>query len=312
MKNKKKQSLGAFLKRDFKKYGSAYFLALPIIVFYIVFCYKPMYGLIIAFKDFSPAAGVWGSDWTSSFGFQHFLDFFNSYYFGRILKNTLVISITSLALGFPAPIIFALLLNELRFTKFKRVVQTISYMPHFISTVVVCSLIRMFVAEKGPVTMFLTMFGMDQVDMLSKPEYFVLIYVLSGIWQGLGWGAIIYLAAISGIDQQLYEAAELDGAGRFQKAIHVTVPGISGTIIIMLIMSMGGLMSVGHEKIILLYNELTRETADVISTFVYRRGLLNAEWSYSSAVGLFNSVINFIIVVIVNKISAKVSEISLW
>ena len=300
------------LKKDLLKHKDAYLLVLPVVAFYILFHYKPMYGVIIAFKDYRPAVGLLESDWAPKYGFQHFMDFFGSYYFTRILKNTLVISLTSLVLGFPAPIIFALMLNELRNMKLKRVTQTISYMPHFISTVVIAGMIKMFVSEKGVITAVLAMFGMERIPLLTRPEYFVPIYVLSGIWQSIGWNAIIYLAALSGIDQQLYEAAALDGANRWQQTLHVTLPGISGTIIIMLLLNMGNIMNVGYEKIILLYNEGIYETADVISTFVYRKGLLSFEWSYSAAVGVFNSVINFIVVIIFNKISKKVTEISLW
>lgn len=314
LKEKKKLSvrMADFMKRlwaDLKKYRGAYLLVLPVVVYYILFCYKPMYGLIIAFKDFSPGAGIWGSDWV---GLEHFRDFFSSYYFGRILKNTLIISGTSILFGFPAPIIFALMMNEIKNEKFKRVTQTISYMPHFISMVVICGMITMFVSDKGIITGILSIFGMDKVSMLSKPSYFVPIYVISGIWQELGWGAIIYLSALSGIDQGLYEAAKIDGANRWQQLLHVTLPGISGTIIIMLLLRVGGLMSVGHEKIILLYNQGIYETADVISTYVYRKGLVEYQWSFSSAVGLFNSVINFIAIVVFNKVSKRVSDVSLW
>lgn len=300
------------LKKDLLKHKDAYLLVLPVVAFYILFHYKPMYGVIIAFKDYRPAVGLLESDWAPKYGFQHFIDFFSSYYFTRILKNTLVISLTSLVLGFPAPIIFALMLNELRNMKLKKVTQTISYMPHFISTVVIAGMIKMFVSEKGVITAVLAMFGMERIPLLTRPEYFVPIYVLSGIWQSIGWNAIIYLAALSGIDQQLYEAAALDGANRWQQTLHVTLPGISGTIIIMFLLNMGNIMNVGYEKIILLYNEGIYETADVISTFVYRKGLLSFEWSYSAAVGVFNSVINFIVIIIFNKISKKVTEVSLW
>lgn len=311
MKNTKK--FLAKLKKDIVRHWDAYILVLPIIIYYIVFKYKPMYGIIIAFKNFSPGAGIWGSEWADSFGFQHFVDFFSSYYFGRLIKNTLVISITSLILGFPAPIIFALLLNELKNMKFKRVVQTVSYMPHFISAVVICGMVKTFVSQKGFITTILATLGIvGQSDLLMEAEYFVPIYVLSGIWQGLGWGAIVYLSALAGIDQELYEAAKIDGANRWQQTIHVTIPGIAGTIIIMLLMRIGNIMDVGYEKIILLYNPGIYKTSDVISTFVYRSGLLNFRWSYSAAVGLFNSVINFIIIIIFNKISKKVSEVSLW
>ncbi len=314
MKKKNKFSLWlSFAGRDLKKYAGAYVLVIPVVVFYLLFCYKPMYGIIIAFKDYSPAAGISGSDWAPKFGMQHFIDFFGSYYFGRILKNTLTISLSNIIFGFPAPIIFALLLNELKSVKFKRITQTISYMPHFISTVVICSMIHMFTANTGPVTQLLVkLFGMEEVSMLGVAEYFVPIYTASGIWQSIGWSAIIYLAAIAGIDQELYEAAKIDGAGRWKQTLHVTLPGISGTIIILLLLSLGGIMGVGHEKIILLYNAAIYETADVISTFVYRKGLLNFEWSYSAAVDIFNSVINFTIIMIFNKVSKKVTEVSLW
>ena len=296
-----------------KRYRGAYLLVVPVVVFYLLFCYKPMYGVIIAFKDFSPAAGIWGSDWTGSFGFQHFIDFFGSFYFKRVLRNTLVISLTSILFGFPAPIIFALLLNEIKSEKFKRITQTISYMPHFISTVVICGMLTMFVSEKGFITQLLTFLGGEGgVSLLSKEEYFVPIYVISGIWQEVGWGAIIYLAALAGIDQQLYEAAQIDGANRWKQMIHVTLPGISGQIIIMFLLRIGRVMNVGHEKIILLYNAGIYETADVISTFVYRKGLLEYQWSYSAAIGIFNSIINFIIIIVFNKISKKYSEVSLW
>ena len=255
MVKKKNSSFGVRLKKDMKRYRGAYLLVVPVVVFYLLFCYKPMYGVIIAFKDFSPAAGIWGSDWTGSFGFQHFIDFFGSFYFKRVLRNTLVISLTSILFGFPAPIIFALLLNEMKSEKFKRITQTISYMPHFISTVVICGMITMFVSEKGFITQLLTFLGGEGgVSLLSKEEYFVPIYVISGIWQEVGWGAIIYLAALAGIDQQLYEAAQIDGANRWKQMIHVTLPGISGQIIIMFLLRIGRVMNVGHEKIILLYN----------------------------------------------------------
>ena len=308
-KKKEKSSFGVRLWNDLKRYRGAYLIALPVVLFYILFAYKPMYGIIIAFKDFSPGAGIWGSDWV---GLQHFKAFFQSYYFGRILKNTLVISFSTILFGFPAPIIFALLLNEIKNPAFKRITQTISYMPHFISLVVVCGMISLFVSEKGIITYLLSFFGVKQVSMLSNPSYFVPIYVISGIWQELGWGAIIYLSALSGIDPQLYEAAKIDGANRCKQTLHVTLPGISGTIIIMLLLRIGSVMSVGSEKILLLYNPSIYETADVISTYVYRKGLVDYQWSFSTAVGLFNSVINFAMVMIFNKVSKKTTEISLW
>lgn len=309
MKKTQISSLALRLKKDFIKYKGVYLMVMPVLLFYIIFCYKPMYGLIIAFKDFSPGAGILGSEWV---GFQHFKDFFESFYFGRLLKNTLTISLTSIIFGFPAPIIFALLLNEIKNQKFKRFTQTISYIPHFISMVVVCGMITMFTSDKGIVTYILSLFGFDRISMLTKPEYFVPIYVISGIWQNLGWDTIIYLSALSGVNQELYEAAKLDGANRWQQMLHVTLPGISTTIIIMLLLRVGSIMNVGYEKIILLYNPGIYETADVISSYVYRKGLIDYQWSFSAAVGVFNSVINFAIVMIFNKISKRTTETSLW
>lgn len=302
--------LGQRVKKDLKKYWKLYLFALPVVLFYILFCYKPMYGVIIAFKDFKLGLGVMDSPWV---GFKHFKNFFGSYYFGRLLKNTLRISLTSIIFGFPAPIILALLLNEIKNERFKKITQTVSYLPHFISVVVTCSLIRMFVSDTGIITQFLGLFGVPQdASLLSYPEYFTPIYVISGIWSEIGWGSIIYLSALSGIDQELYEAARIDGTGRWKQTLHVTLPGISGTIIIMLLLRLGSVMGVGHEKVMLLYNEGIYDTADVISTFTYRYGLVKYQYSYSTAVGLFNSIINFLIVVIFNKLSKKYTEVSLW
>lgn len=300
------------LKTDMKKYHGAYLLIIPVIVYYLLFVYKPMYGVIIAFKNFKPGKGIWGSAWAQNFGLEHFIDFITSFFFERTVTNTLTISMTSLIFGFPIPIIFALLLNEVKNQKFKRVVQTVSYMPHFISVVIICSMVRMFVSENGLITSIVSVFTNTKGSLLNYPEFYVPIHVISGIWQNMGWDTIIYLAALSGVDQQLYEAAKIDGAGRWKQTIHVTIPGIAGTIIILLLMRIGGLMSVGYEKVILLYNEAIYETADVISSYVYRQGLLNFQYSFSTAVGLFNSVINFALVITFNKISKKVTEISLW
>ena len=311
----RKQGAKAYLRKLGKNIwrdGDAYLLVVPVLLYFFLFHYKSMYGAIIAFKDFAPMRGILGSPWADNYGFAHFISFFESYYFGRLLRNTLTISLATLVFGFPAPIILALLLNEVRSTRFKRVVQTITYMPHFISMVVICSMIRMFVAENGVITQMLLPFGIKQGSMLSHPEYFVPLYVISGIWKEIGWGSIIYLAALTGIDQELYEAARIDGAGRWQQTLHVTLPGIFSTIIILLILRMGSVMNVGYEKVLLMYNPAIYDTADVISTYVYRRGLLDFSWSYSSAVGLFNSIINFLLIVTFNKLSSKVSEYSLW
>ncbi len=304
-----KLSFGYRLKSDMRRNYPLYLLMIPVLAYYIIFCYKPMYGAVIAFKEYSPSLGILGSPWV---GFDQFIKFFTAPDFARILKNTLVISITSIVFGFPAPIILALLFNEMRNAKFKSVAQTISYLPHFVSLVVVCGLIKTFVSQGGIIFQLATALGAKNIGMLSRPECFVPIYVLSGIWQEIGWGSIIYLAALSSIDQELYEAAKIDGAGKWKQTLHVTLPGIAPTIIIMFILRMGSLLSVGYEKIILLYNPLIYETSDVISSYVYRVGLGQQSWSYSSAVGLVNSVVNFGIIMLTNRISAKYSETSLW
>ena len=224
----------------------------------------------------------------------------------------MIISISSLVFSFPAPIILALLLNEVHNKYFKKISQTVYYMPHFISLVVVCSLIKLFTSDTGIVTQLLSYFGYHSGSMLTQTSIFVPIYVISGIWQHVGWDSIIYTAAISGIDQSLYEAAKIDGSNRWQQTLHVTLPGISNTIVILLLLQIGNLMNVGYEKIILLYNPAIYETSDVISSFVFRKGLLESNWSFSAAVGLFNSVINFILVVVFNQISRKVNNFSLW
>lgn len=302
-------SFGRKAAKDFKLNKSLYLMILPVLLFYLIFHYKPMYGAIIAFKDFSPIKGILGSNWI---GFKHFYDFFDSYYFWRILKNTLAISISSLIFGFPAPIILALLINELRSKLFSRTIQTITYMPHFISLVVICGLIKEFTADTGIINYVMGLFGGDRVTMLNKPELFVPIYVTSGMWQEIGWGSIIYLASLAGIDPQLYEAATIDGAGRWRQTWNVTLPGIMHTIIILLILRIGNIMNVGFEKIILLYNPVIYETSDVISTFVYRRGILEFSFSFSAAVGLFNSVINCFLLIGANWFSKKFNETSLW
>ena len=268
-----------------------------------------MYGVLMAFQNYEPLNGIWGSEWV---GLMHFKDFLTNYYFLKILKNTLVISINCIIFAFPAPIIMALLVNEIKNSVFKKTVQTITYIPHYISLIVICGLIHNFVAEDGLISNFVSIFTGTKENLLNNPACFVPIYVISDICQGVGWGSIIYLAALLSIDTSLYEAATIDGAGKFKQVIHVTIPGIMPTIIILFILRMGGILGVGYEKIILLYNPLIYDTADVISTFTYRKGLIDLSWSYSSAVGLFNSVISIIFVTVTNAISRKLSETSLW
>jgi putative aldouronate transport system permease protein len=250
-----------------------------------------------------------GSEWI---GFKNFQMFFNDIYFFRIIKNTLTISITSIIFGFPAPIILALLINELRSKKFSRLVQTITYLPYFISIVVISGIIKEFVSDQGVITSVFKFFTHESNNMLSNPKLFVPIFVGSDIWQGIGWGSIIYLAALTSIDQEIYEAASIDGANRWKQVIHVTIPGILPTIVTMFILRMGGILNVGFEKIILLYNPVIYETSDVISSYVYRRGLQEFSFSFSSAVGLFNSVINFIFLISANWLSRKFNDTSLW
>lgn len=289
---------------------SLYLMIVPVLLFYVIFSYLPMYGVIIAFKNFQPGLGISGSPWV---GLQNFIDFFQGPYFTRILKNTLVISFSSILFGFPAPILLALLLNEVRSAKFKRVVQTVTYMPHFISLVVVCGMVLQFTSSTGVITSVLhTLFGLPEKNLMADPQNFVPIYVISGIWQEIGWGTIVYLSAITGINSELYEAASIDGAGRLRRVWHVTLPGIMPTIMILLILQMGNVMSVGFEKIILLYNPAIYSTADVISSYTYRKGLLEFNWSYSTAVGLFNSVINYVFLFSSNWLSRKINDTSLW
>ena len=298
------------IRRDSHVNKHIYLIALPMIIYYIIFKYVPMYGIQIAFKDYNLIKGISASPWV---GFKHFIKFVNSYYFVRVVKNTFMISFYGTLFAFPAPIIFALLLNEIRSTKFRRTVQTITYMPHFVSTVVVCGMIHMFCASDGFLGVAVAnLLGTEAKNLLMNPKYFRTIYILSDIWKNIGWNSILYIAAILGIDQAQYEAAVIDGAGKFAQAIYVTIPGIMPTVIIKLIFRMGEMMDVGFEKVFLLYNEATWQVSDVISTYTYREGLLNMNYSYSSAVSLFNTVINFVLLWTTNFISRKVSETSLF
>ncbi|MFS0722479.1 ABC transporter permease [Paenibacillus sp. 1P07SE] len=288
-----------------------YLMLLPPILFFLIFEYKPMYGALIAFKQFNPYLGIDNSPWI---GFRNFEKFFESYYFWRLLKNTFLMSFYSLIFIFPASVAFALLLNEVRIKRFKSAVQTISYLPHFISLIVICGMIIDFSKPGGIINSLLLWIGIvsEPIQFLILPEWFRSIYVGSGLWQSLGWNSIIYLAALSGINPSLYEAAVIDGAGRWKQLLNVTLPGILPTVLILLILNVGTLLNVGWDKIILLYNPSTYVTADVISTFVYRRGVIEADYSFTAAVGLFNSVINFTLLVIANRISRKTTDSSLW
>ncbi len=295
--------------KDWQRHKAIYILALLGVAYYIIFCYLPIGGILMAFENYKPTRGLFHSKWV---GFKYFIDFFSGAYAWRVIRNTILINFYDLIVGFPAPIIFALLLNEITSNAFKRTVQTISYLPFFISQVVICGILLDFLSLDGLFNQIITMFGLEKTAFMIFPQYFRTIYVGSGIWQGLGYGAIIYLAALSSVDVQLYDSAVIDGCNRFKRMLHVTLPGIMPTIIIMLILRIGNMMSVGFEKIILLYNPSVYETADVISSFVYRYGLLQGNFSYSTAVGLFNSVVNFALLAITNSISKRVSDISLW
>ena len=312
MKTPKKTEPYGFKKEfrsNMRKNWSLYLMALPVLAFYMIFCYKPMYGAIIAFKQYTPGLGIWKSPWV---GLDNFRYFFSNPDFIRILSNTLRISLSLIIFGFPAPIILTLLFNEIGNKQFKRVAQSVSYIPHFISLVVICGLIKTFVADGSIIQQIVHAFDGRDGSLLNRAEMFLPIYVISNIWQNIGWDSIIYLAAISSIDPQLYEAAQVDGAGKWKRMLHVTLPGLAPTIIIMLILQLGNILSVGYEKIILLYNPLIYDTSDVILSYVYRMGFESMDWSYSTAVGLFNSVVNFVIIILANTISRKVSDTSLW
>lgn len=287
-----------------------YLFIAPAFLYFLIFHYGPMYGIQIAFKNFIPTLGITGSPWV---GFDHFVRFFNSYYFWDLLWNTLSISLYELAIGFPLPIILALAFNEVKDSFFKRTVQTVTYAPHFISVVVMSGMIITFLSpSSGMIVNFVEMLGFQAPQFLTDPAWFKTVYVLSGVWQSAGWGTIIYLAALSGVDPQLHEAAVVDGASRFKRILHINIPAIVPTITILLILNMGSILGVGFEKILLLQNPLNMSSSDVISTFVYRSGLVDAQYSFSTAVGLFNSVINAILLIAVNQIARRTSENSLW
>lgn len=306
MEKKKKRFLDPKkLKRNWQLY---LIISVPML-FIFVFHYIPMYGVIIAFKDFTAVKGIWGSKWV---GLKHFRTFLSSYYFTRLLKNTLGISIYSLIAGFPVPIVLAISINECRQRFLKKTVQFITYMPYFVSTVVMTGVVLMLLSPRtGFVNQVITALGGQAIDFMAIPEYFKSIYVWSGIWQSMGFNSIIYLAALSGVDPTLHEAAIVDGASKVQRIWHIDLPAISPTIIILLILNAGGIMSVGYEKVLLMQNSVNMSASDVISTYVYRVGLVQAQYSMSAAVGLFNNIINVILLLIVNAIARKVSETSL-
>lgn len=305
----KQPGAGSSLSKRILKHWQLYLLILPSLLSVIIFKYIPMYGVQIAFRDYQPAKGFMGSPWV---GLKYFQDFFSSYQFSRLLINTLSISIYSLLALLPVPVILALSLNETRWRFFKKSVQTITYAPYFISTVVLVSIIFQFLSPYGLLNNLLGLFGIEKVDLMANPALFKSLYVWSGVWQQAGYYAVIYLAALAGINSELYEAAWIDGASTLQKIIHIDLPGIMPTIIIILILNTASILNVDYQKILLMQNQLNMEVSDVISTYVYRQGLVSVQYSFSSAIGLFNSVISMILFYGVNSMARKYSQTSLW
>lgn len=297
------------LRNNYRQNKLLYWMILPCILYVLIFSYLPMFGLVIAFQDYSLVKGVFGSKWI---GLENFRSFFSGIYFGRTLSNTLILSLLELTICFPAPILLALMLNEVRNVRFKRVVQTVSYMPHFISMVVVAGLIKEFTSSTGVVSQLAQLLGGQPRSYISQPQYFRTIYTVSQVWQSIGFNSIVFLAALSGVDEALYEAAEIDGAGHLRQLWHVTLPGIAPTIIIMLILRCGSILNVNFEKVLLLYSPATYQTADVISTYVYRVGIIKQDMGYSTAVGLFNSVVSLLLVLSANKLSKTYTETSMF
>ncbi|MBT0569938.1 sugar ABC transporter permease [Curvibacter sp. CHRR-16] len=297
------------LRRELARHKWAYLMLAPVVLYFLIFHYVPMYGVVIAFKDYDPVAGVINSPWV---GLEWFEEFFNSMYLQRLLVNTLMLNLYDLLFGFPAPIVLALMLNELTSMRFRQWVQTLVYLPHFISVVMIAGMMVDFLARDGVITQILMQLGANGEPLLRDPAWFRTIYVASEIWQAAGWGSIIYLASLAGINPTLYEAARVDGANRWHQLVHITLPSMLPVIMMMLIVRLGQMMTVGFEKILLLYNPSVYETADVISTFVYRRGILDANYSFAAAVGLFNSVIAMVLLIVANRISRRLTGNGLW
>ena len=284
-------------------------MALPV-VYLVIFHYVPMAGIVLAFQDYKMGRGVFGSDWV---GFKWFIQFFESFYFWRLMRNTLLLSFYSIVFGFPIPILFALMLNEMKVLPLKRVVQTVSYLPHFISLVIIVGMLVTFLSpNNGIVNIVIKSLGGEPINFLGLQSWFRPLYIGSGIWQHFGFSSIIYLAAIAGISEELYDAAEVDGASRIQRIRFVTVPGMAPTIIILLILNLGRALSVDWEKVLLMYTPATYEVADVIATYVYRRGIIDSKYGFGSAVGLFANVINLIFLVVFNRLARRFTDTSLW
>ena len=302
----KKKNTGKILK---SKWQLLAMFAVPLL-WYVIFCYVPMYGIQLAFRDYNPRLGILGSP---SVGLKWFRQFFSSYYWKDIIWNTFSISLYSIVIGFPIPIILAIIINELPGHKFKKVLQNITYIPHFISIVVLCGMLYLFLSPQyGIINTFLGMFGIEPIGFLESSRYFKGVYVLSEVWQESGWSSIIYIAALAGIDPSLYEAAKIDGAGRFKRIIHVSLPGITPTIVTLLILKIGQIMSIGFEKAYLLQNDLNLKSSEIISTLVYKQGILQGNLGYATAVGLMNSCLNLLLIIAANRFCKKFFDTSLW
>ena len=281
-------------------------------VYYVLFCYYPMYGVTLAFKQYKPKLGIIGSPWASNNGMKYVLQVVRDPYFWTVFRNTIILNIENLIITFPALIILALMLNEVAHARYKRIVQTVTYLPHFLSTVVVVGMMNSMFNSSGIVNQIIASMGMEKINFLNDAQYFRPMYIGSNIWQSVGWDTIIFLSALSGLDMQLYEAAKIDGAGRWKQTLHVTIPGILPTIIIMLILAMGRIMNVSYQKILLMMTGTNQSVSDVISTYVYRRGITKADFSYATAVNLFQSLVSLLFVSVTNWISRRTSETSLW
>jgi len=307
---KRKVSMRRNLQKSFKRHWQFYLLIIPPVLYFIIFKYIPMLNSVIAFKDYNVVAGIWGSEWA---GLKYFKLFFDNPNFWPLVKNTLILSLYTLAVGFPIPILLALMLNEIRQGVFKRSVQMVTYAPYFISTVVIVSMLTLILSPRlGIVNDLLGIFGVDSINFLGEQSMFRSVYVWSDVWQHTGYNAIIYIAALAGVNPELYEAAKVDGASRLQKIIHIDLPSIMPVMVIILILNVGNVMAIGFEKVYLLQNPLNLATSEIIATYVYKVGLLNANFSFATAVGLFNSVINLILLVSVNAFARRISNNSLW
>lgn len=309
---KQNRALQFLHQRRILRNWDLYLLLLPFLLYYLLFHYQPMYGLQLAFKNFRAVDGIVGSPWTEPL-FRHFTRFFESPFFGRLLGNTLSISLLQLLFGFPIPILLALMLNEVRSLSYKKAIQNITYAPYFLSTVVVVGLIRSFTnPQYGIFNVLLRAMGQDAVNFMLLPQWFLPLYIGSYVWQSAGWNSIIYIAALSGIDPQLIESAQIDGANRLQRIWHINLPGILPTIVILLILNIGSIMNVGFEKAFLMQNDMNVAVSDIISVYSYKIGIQGAQYSYATAIGMFNSVINCILLLGINTISRRLSETSLW